>query len=98
MRVANIPAETAYLRSTTGSAVSEDWVVETEGTELPTPHAVIEPVSDTRVRNGNFDAETGAQNQTRSARLLVGSPPLTLSANALYLGQIVTWAAAKLPH
>jgi len=25
--VANIPAETAYLRSTTGSAVSEDWVV-----------------------------------------------------------------------
>jgi hypothetical protein len=30
------------------------WVVETEGTELPTPHPVIEPVSDTRVRNGNF--------------------------------------------
>jgi hypothetical protein len=29
-------------------------MVETEGTELPTPHPVIEPVSDTRARNGNF--------------------------------------------
>jgi hypothetical protein len=28
----------------------------------------------------------------------VGAPPLTLSANALYVGQVVTWAAAKLPH
>jgi hypothetical protein len=27
-----------------------------------------------------------------------GSPPLTLSANALYVGQVVSWAAAKLPH
>ncbi len=27
-----------------------------------------------------------------------GSPPLTLSANALYVGQVVTWAATKLPH
>jgi hypothetical protein len=26
------------------------------------------------------------------------SPSLTLSANALHVGQIVTWAAAKLPH
>jgi hypothetical protein len=26
------------------------------------------------------------------------SPPLTLSANILYVGQVVTWAAAKLPH
>jgi hypothetical protein len=23
---------------------------------------------------------------------------LTLSANAMYVGQVVTWAAAKLPH
>ena len=29
-------------------------VVETEGIELPTPHPVVEPVSDIRVRNGNF--------------------------------------------
>jgi hypothetical protein len=27
-----------------------------------------------------------------------GSPPLTLSANILYPGQVVTLAAAKLPH
>ena len=30
------------------------WVVETEGIELPTPQPVVEPVSDIRVRNGNF--------------------------------------------
>jgi len=36
-------------------------MVETEGTKLPTPHPVIEPVSGTRARNGIFDAETGAQ-------------------------------------
>ena len=29
-------------------------MVETVWFELPTPHPVIEPVSDTRVRNGNF--------------------------------------------
>src|SRR6202165_4753494 len=45
---------------TTVSAVREDWMVETEGTELPTPHAVIEPVSDTRVRNGNFRCRDGS--------------------------------------
>jgi hypothetical protein len=28
------------------SVVWKDWMVETEGTELPTPHPVIEPVSD----------------------------------------------------
>jgi hypothetical protein len=27
-----------------------------------------------------------------------GSPPLTLSANGLYVGQVVNRAAAKLPH
>jgi len=26
------------------------------------------------------------------------SPPLTLSAHVLYVGQVVPWAAAKLPH
>jgi hypothetical protein len=36
------------------------WVVETEGTGLPTPHAVIEPVSDARVRNGNFRCKDGS--------------------------------------
>ena len=55
-----IPAETASFRSTTVSAVREDWMVETEGTELPTPHAVVEPVSDTRVRNGNFRCRDGS--------------------------------------
>src|ERR1700692_3905292 len=29
-------------------------MVETEGIELPTPQPVVEPVSDIRVRNGNF--------------------------------------------
>jgi hypothetical protein len=37
-----IPAETASLRSTTVSAVREDWMVETIWTKLPAPHAVIE--------------------------------------------------------
>ena len=36
------------------------WVVETEGTKLPTPHPVIEPVSGTRVRNGNFRCRDGS--------------------------------------
>jgi hypothetical protein len=36
-----IPAETASLESPTKCAVWEDWMVETEGTELPTPHAVV---------------------------------------------------------
>ena len=55
-----IPAETASFRSTTVCAVREDWMVETEGTELPTPHAVvIEPVSDSESGTEFFDAETG---------------------------------------
>jgi len=36
------------------------WVVETEGTELPAPHPVIEPVSDIRVRNRNFRCRDGS--------------------------------------
>jgi hypothetical protein len=35
-------------------------MVETEGTKLPTPHPVIEPVSGTRVRNGNFQCRDGS--------------------------------------
>jgi hypothetical protein len=55
-----IPAETASLESPAKCAVWEDWMVETEGTELPTPHPVIELVSDTRVRNGNFRCRDGS--------------------------------------
>jgi hypothetical protein len=49
-----IPAETASFRSTTVSPVREDWMVETIWTKLHAPHAVIEPVSETRARNGIF--------------------------------------------
>ena len=35
-----IPAETPYLASYRKRAVCGDWMVETEGTKLPTPHAV----------------------------------------------------------
>jgi hypothetical protein len=43
-----------------GFVVWKDWMVETEGTELPTPHAVvIEPVSDS-ARNGNFRCRDGS--------------------------------------
>src|SRR6202022_436187 len=42
------------------SSIPEDWVVETEGTKLPTPHPVIEPVSGTRARNGNFRCRDGS--------------------------------------
>jgi hypothetical protein len=53
-------------------------MVETEGTELPTPHAVvIEPVSDSESGTEFFDAETGAQN--RPLRLLETDPE-TLSS------------------
>jgi hypothetical protein len=55
-----IPAETPYLASSQKRSVCKDWVVETEGTELPTPHPVIELVSDTRVRNGNFRCRDGS--------------------------------------
>jgi hypothetical protein len=54
MMSAKIPTEMASLEPARRSVVWKDWMVETEGTELPTPHPVIEPVSDIRVRNGNF--------------------------------------------
>ena len=42
---------------------------ETEGTELPTPHPVIEPVSDTRARNGNFRCRDRGTKWAHSRRL-----------------------------
>ena len=54
------PPETARFESVWKCAVLKDWMVETEGTELPTPHPVIEPVSDIRVRNGNFRCRDGS--------------------------------------
>ena len=41
------------------SSIPTDWVVGLEGTELPTPHPVVEPVSDIRVRNGIFRCRDG---------------------------------------
>jgi len=55
-------AETAYFRLMTVGAVREDWMVEMIWTKLAAPHAVIEPVSETRVRNGIFAAETERRN------------------------------------
>jgi hypothetical protein len=54
-----MPAETPYLTSCRKRAVCGDWMVETKGTELPTPHPVIELVSDNRVRNGIFRCRDG---------------------------------------
>src|SRR5450755_2320435 len=56
---AKIPAETACFGSAWKSAVWWDWMVGLEGTELPTPHPVVEPVSDIRVRNGIFRCRDG---------------------------------------
>jgi hypothetical protein len=52
--IAEIPAHTAYLNLTGNYPVRKDWMVGLEWTELPTPHPVVEPVSDIRVRNGIF--------------------------------------------
>ena len=49
---ADIPAETAYLEFSWKPVVRSDWMVEIIWTKLVAPHAVIEPVSETRVRNG----------------------------------------------
>jgi hypothetical protein len=44
-------------------------MVETVWFELPTPHPVIEPVSDTRVRNGNFRCRDRGPKWPHSRRL-----------------------------
>ena len=64
MGLAKIPPETARLQSTTVSAVREDWMVEMEGTKLPTPHAVtrtksLAPESGTEF----FDAESRCEGE-----------------------------------
>ncbi len=64
-----IPAETAPFRSTTVSAVREDWMVETIWTKLAAPHAEIEPVSETRARNGIFCCRDRAAKWAHSPRL-----------------------------
>jgi hypothetical protein len=50
MKWAKIPTESACFSPAWKYTVWWDWMV---WTELPTPHPVIEPVSDIRVRNGN---------------------------------------------
>ena len=45
------------------------WVVEIIWTKLVAPHAVIEPVSETRARNGIFCCRDRAANWPHSARL-----------------------------
>jgi len=64
-----IPAETASLESPAKCAVWEDWMVEMIWTKLPAPHAGIEPVSKTRVRNGIFCCRDRAAKWAHSARL-----------------------------
>src|SRR5882724_724222 len=49
-----IPAETASFRSTTVSAVREDWMVETIWTKLAAPHAGIEPSLRNSSQERNF--------------------------------------------
>ena len=53
---------------------------------LPKPNSAVRQV------NARFEVGFGRRGVSRRA------PPLTLSANALYVGQVVTWTAAKLPH
>jgi hypothetical protein len=66
---ADIPAETAYLEFSWKPVVREDWVVETIWTKLPTPHAEIEPVSETRARNGIFCCRDRAAKWAHSPEL-----------------------------
>jgi hypothetical protein len=64
-----IPAETASLESPAKCAVWEDWMVETIWTKLAAPHAEIEPVSETRARNGIFCCRDRAAKWAHSPRL-----------------------------
>jgi hypothetical protein len=50
----NIPAKRRFFRAGTVPVVWKDGMVETIWTKLHAPHADIEPVSDTRARNGIF--------------------------------------------
>jgi hypothetical protein len=45
------------------------WVVETIWTKLPTPHAEIEPVSETRARNGIFCCRDRAAKWAHSPKI-----------------------------
>jgi hypothetical protein len=56
------------------------WVVEMIWTKLPAPHAGIEPVSKTRVRNGIFCCRDRAAKWAHSARLQEQRPPAMLHA------------------
>jgi hypothetical protein len=51
----------APFRSTTVSAVREDWMVEAVGHKLATHHPVLEPVSAAEPGTEICHAETGAQ-------------------------------------
>jgi hypothetical protein len=64
-----ILAETLYLTSRRKRAVCKDCVVETIWTKLPTPHAEIEPVSETRAGNGIFCCRDRAANWAHSPEL-----------------------------
>jgi hypothetical protein len=50
-------------------ATREDWMVETIWTKLHAPHAVIEPVSETRARNGIYCGRVRAAKWAHSPRL-----------------------------
>ena len=54
-----IPAETPYLASYRKRAVCGDWMVETEGTELPTPNQSSNLSLTPELGTAIFDAETG---------------------------------------
>jgi hypothetical protein len=47
-------AKAAFLPAACMVQISEDWVVEIIWTKLVAPHAVIEPVSETRRQERNF--------------------------------------------
>jgi hypothetical protein len=61
MKWAEIPVESACFTPAWKSAVWLDWMVGLVWTELPTPHPVIEPVSDIESGTEIFDAETGGR-------------------------------------
>jgi hypothetical protein len=54
------PDKSSSRSASPGAAVREDWMVETIWTKLHAPHAVIEPVSEPRARNGVFCCRDGS--------------------------------------